>query len=101
MNKTYPRVFFFPQFAAWAFAFTLLGLFCFVGLQYNYEGRYDLVKFVKIVQKAGLFVHVVRALCLCTMEFWVTKIYYLLFFFFSLPLGLFNFSDLCVLGVSL
>ncbi|KAF2322850.1 hypothetical protein GH714_031363 [Hevea brasiliensis] len=26
-------------------------------LQYNFEGRYDLVHFVKLVQKAGLYVH--------------------------------------------
>lgn len=25
--------------------------------QYNFEGRYDLVKFIKTAQKAGLFVH--------------------------------------------
>ena len=26
-------------------------------LQYNFEGRYDLVKFVKLAAKAGLYVH--------------------------------------------
>lgn len=26
-------------------------------IQYNFEGRFDLVKFVKTVQEAGLFVH--------------------------------------------
>lgn len=26
-------------------------------MQYNFEGRYDLVKFIKTAQKAGLFVH--------------------------------------------
>lgn len=31
--------------------------FLFVGFQYNFEGRYDLVGFIKMVQKAGLYVH--------------------------------------------
>jgi hypothetical protein len=26
-------------------------------MQYNFEGRYDLVKFIKTAHKAGLFVH--------------------------------------------
>lgn len=26
-------------------------------MQYNFEGRYDLVKFVKLVAEAGLYVH--------------------------------------------
>jgi len=26
-------------------------------IQYNFEGRYDLVRFVKIIQKAGLYAH--------------------------------------------
>lgn len=25
--------------------------------QYNFEGRYDLVKFIKLIQQAGLYVH--------------------------------------------
>lgn len=29
--------------------------FCF--WQYNFEGNYDLVKFIKLVQQAGLYVH--------------------------------------------
>ena len=28
-----------------------------LGLQYNFEGRYDLVRFIKTVQKVGLYVH--------------------------------------------
>lgn len=28
-----------------------------VGLQYNFEGRYDLVQFIKTVQKVGLYVN--------------------------------------------
>ena len=31
--------------------------FCGVGLQYNFEGRYDLVRFIKTVQRVGLYVH--------------------------------------------
>lgn len=30
---------------------------CWVGLQYNFEGRYDLVRFLKTVQKVGLYAH--------------------------------------------
>lgn len=26
-------------------------------IQYNFEGRYDLVRFLKTVQKAGLYAH--------------------------------------------
>lgn len=26
-------------------------------VQYNFEGRFDLIKFVKLVQQAGLYVH--------------------------------------------
>lgn len=29
----------------------------FVFWQYNFEGNYDLVKFIKLVQQAGLYVH--------------------------------------------
>lgn len=32
-------------------------LCCLCVLQYNFEGRYDLVRFVKTVKKAGLYVH--------------------------------------------
>ncbi|KAJ0095933.1 hypothetical protein Patl1_16282 [Pistacia atlantica] len=33
-------------------------IFYFFGnLQYNFEGRYDMVKFVKLVAEAGLYVH--------------------------------------------
>lgn len=28
-----------------------------LNFQYNFEGRYDLVRFVKTVQKAGMYVH--------------------------------------------
>lgn len=28
-----------------------------VGFQYNFEGRYDLVRFLKTIQKAGLYAH--------------------------------------------
>lgn len=31
----------------------IVGLF----VQYNFEGRFDLVKFIKVVQQAGLYVH--------------------------------------------
>lgn len=27
------------------------------GFQYNFEGRYDLVRFIKTIQKAGLYAH--------------------------------------------
>lgn len=27
------------------------------GFQYNFEGRYDLVRFVKTIKKAGLYAH--------------------------------------------
>lgn len=35
------------------------GGFCFVllCLQYNFKGRYDLVRFIKTVQEVGLYVH--------------------------------------------
>lgn len=32
-------------------------LWVFHYLQYNFEGRFDLVKFIKVVQQAGLYVH--------------------------------------------
>lgn len=32
-------------------------LLCFVGFQFNFEGRYDLVRFLKTIQKAGLYAH--------------------------------------------
>lgn len=34
---------------------TLSYIFC--SLQYYFEGRYDLVRFIKLVQEAGLYVH--------------------------------------------
>lgn len=27
-------------------------------LQYNFEGRYDIVRFIKLIQKAGLYAHI-------------------------------------------
>ena len=46
------------------FCFILLNLglnLCLVNaicvFQYNFEGRYDLVRFVKAIQKAGLYAH--------------------------------------------
>lgn len=35
--------------------FLLLCYFSDFGLQYNFEGRYDLVRFIKTVQKVGLY----------------------------------------------
>ena len=32
-------------------------IFCFANLQYHFEDRYDLVKFIKLVHQAGLYVH--------------------------------------------
>ena len=40
------------------FLICALMLLCTVSVfQYNFEGRYDLVRFLKIVQKAGLYAH--------------------------------------------
>ena len=35
----------------------LCSVFFQFGFQYNFEGRYDLVRFVKTIQKAGLYAH--------------------------------------------
>lgn len=32
-------------------------IFCFANIQYYFEERYDLVRFIKLVQQAGLYVH--------------------------------------------
>lgn len=41
----------------WGLIILIFLMFCFVNFQYYFEDRYDLVRFVKLVQQAGLYVH--------------------------------------------
>ena len=41
----------------WDWIVLILLVFCFENFQYYFEDRYELVRFVKLVQQAGLYVH--------------------------------------------
>lgn len=41
----------------WGWIILILLVFCVEIFQYYFEDRYDLVRFVKLVQQAGLYVH--------------------------------------------
>lgn len=47
-------------------------------LQYNFEGRYDLVRFIKTIQKAGLYAHIRIGPYVCAewnFGYWLNPIY--------------------------
>jgi hypothetical protein len=65
-------------------------------LQYNFEGRYDLVHFIKTVQKVGLYVHLRIGPYVCaewnfgyvTFNVWFLSVY--VFLFLSLFFVIYN-----------